>query len=227
MNCQQIPLIEFIRSDLEAEETQQVLRHLEGCSQCRERLQVIVGLEAIYADGKPRKLPRLWLLAAALAVLILIPVFYVSFSGLPQGGSSLARLATKEKYPYFPLQTRSSGKGPAASTQDRREQAFAAYNAGDFATAARGFLKTTPDPEILFYLGITHYFLEQPANALDSLKKAKELEPRWRLPALWYQANIFLKTEREPPARDALTQLLKAKGEYEAEARELLRQLEH
>ena len=83
MNCQQTPLLEFLREDLEAEETERVLHHLEDCPECRERLQVIVGLDTIYAQKKtPGKTSRIWLLAAASLLVVLIPSFYFAFFGL-------------------------------------------------------------------------------------------------------------------------------------------------
>ena len=228
MNCQQAPLIEFVRSDLGKEETQRVLSHLESCPECRERLQVIVGLEALYTDRKaPRRFPQLRLLAAALALAILIPFSYIYFEDLLQRHSGLASLATQKQYTYFPLQTRSDSRSPptSESSYDARQRAFAAYGAGDFSTAREWFEKAVPDPELLFYQGVTQYFLGQHDDASQNLKKAAELERRWQLPALWYQANIALKTEKEQQARDALNQIVSAKREFEVKARDLLNQL--
>ena len=80
MKCQQVPLLEFLRSELEAKQIERTLEHLEGCSECRERLQVIIRLETIDAGRRvKRKTSRMWLIAAALLLAVSIPVPYIGF----------------------------------------------------------------------------------------------------------------------------------------------------
>ncbi len=228
MNCQQTPLLEFLREDLEAEETERVLHHLEDCPECRERLQVIVGLDTIYAQKKtPGKTSRIWRLAAASLLVVLIPSFYFAFFGLSEAPSDLASLATEEKYPYFPLQTRSHTSGPRSETPrpDTRRRAFASYNANNFDEATRWFQRSAPDAEILFYQGVAQYFSEQHDDAFQSLEQSALMERRWQKPALWYQANVFLRTGHEQKVKDILNRLLHTEGEYRLRAQELLRRL--
>ena len=221
MNCQQAPLLEFLRADTEVIRTEEVLRHLEECGNCRERLQVVVALEALYSDQLVRRrLPGGWLIAATLLLVSLIPLVYHNWLGVPAGPASLASLATQEKYPCFPLLTRSSTLIPHS-----RNRAFEAYNAGDFKQAEDWFAKLIADGESLFYQGVTQYFLGRHSDALNNLEKAVQMDARWKVPALWYEANILLKTGRKDEAEKALTHLARSQNEYREKARKLLSQL--
>lgn len=226
MNCEQTPLLEFMRAELGAQETEKVLDHLENCSQCRERLRVIVGLETLYAPERAAwKGAKFWLLAAGFLVAVLLSLFYRDLAGWPPLGSGLPELATTEKYPYFPLQTRSQGEERAGSTAEIRKQAFSAYNGGDFVTAERLLGQAGPEPELLFYRGVSQYLLEQNRAALENLEEAARQDARWGRPADWYRAHIFLRLGRRAEAAESLGQLSREAGEYQEEARRLLHRL--
>lgn len=224
MNCPQAPLLEFVRAELDGETTEQVLRHLEACPECRQRLRVIAGLEAFYREKRARrKASKLWLLAAGVLAVIALPVLYSSWEGLRRGRADLAALATRETYPYFPLHTR-SGQA-AAEAPSIRESAFAAYNERDFRTAEREFSRIPADAEILFYRGVACYFLGLHDEALENWERALQSDSRWREPVLWYRANVFLKSGEAQSARDLLATLAREPGEFQQRAGALLEQL--
>lgn len=226
MNCEQVPLIELLRAELGASETEEALSHIETCTTCRERLQTMAAVEASYRERtwEPNT-PRLWLLAAAVLLAALASIFYQIWLHSNVKSVDLASLATQEKYPYFPLQTRSEDE---RSQLNARERAFAAYNAGEFGQANEWFAKLPLSAEIFFYSGVSHYFLEEYSQALDKLAKASELENHWRMAALWYQANVYLKINQKRLAEETLKGLVgEGQNAYHPRALKLLEQLEN
>ncbi len=223
--CEEVPLIEFLKGELDADETEALLRHVENCADCRERLQVMAAIAASYPAPEAEKRGRmsnraLWLLAAGIIVALLAPVLYMQMSP-----TRIGSLATSEKYPGgFPLVTR-GGVEVGALEQVRRE-AYEAYRRGDFQRSG-ALLKLLPrDADTLFYLGVSQYFSGEPEQALGNLQRASELDAKWNQPAGWYRASAYLKTGQKEKAREALRQLAKGDGEYGKKAEELLEKLE-
>lgn len=226
MNCDEVPLIELLRAESGSSETEEALAHIEGCPTCQERLQTMAAVQALYREQpqSQRNRFRFWLLAAGLLIALLVPIVYpIWHSSSPEIGD-LASLATREKYPYFPLQTRSPSQ---RSEVEARQKAFAAYGAARFSQASEWFAKLTPSADILFYNGVTHYLLEEYPEALSNLTRAVELDIRWEGAALWYEANIYLKTEHKGRAQERLKELVdKAHNEYQQKTIKLLKELE-
>ncbi len=223
-NCEEVPLIEFLKAELDADETERLLRHVENCVDCRERLQVMAAIAASYPARDTEKRHHmssrsLWLLAAGIVVAIIAPILYVQMSPAGIGG-----LATSEKYRAgFPLVTR-GGVEVSASEQVRRE-AYEAYRRGDFQRSGALFKLLPRDADTLFYLGVSQYFSGEPEQALDNLRRAGELDRKWYQPACWYRASAYLKTGQKEKAQEALRELLKGDGEYGKKAEELLEKL--
>jgi FimV-like protein len=223
--CEEIPLVEFLKAELDAHETEELLRHVENCVDCRERLQVMAAIAASFParDIEKRRLGtssrRLWLLAAGILVALIAPILYMQVSP-----AAIANLATSEKYPgSFPLVTR-GGVEVSAFEQVRRE-AYEAYRRGDYQRSV-ALLKLLPrDADTLFYLGVSQYFSGEPEQALDNLQKASELDRNWSQPAHWYRASAYLKIGQKEKAQEALREILKGNGEYKKKAEELLEKL--
>lgn len=225
-SCEEVPLVEFLKAELDARETEELLRHVENCVDCRERLQVMAAVAASYPardTGERRPLMggrRFWLLAAGIVVALIAPILYMQMST-----SGIGSLATSEKYPgRFPLVTR-GGVEVSAFEQVRRD-AYEAYRRGDYQRSGALLKLLTRDADTLFYLGVSQYFSGEPEQALDNLHKASELDRNWYQPATWYRASAYLKIGKKEKAQAALRELLKADGEYRKKAEELLDELE-
>lgn len=224
MSCHEMPLVEFLRNELDDIQFETVLRHADSCPDCRERLQVIAGLEAAYGTpeaGEHRtRGSRILALAATALLAIALPFFFWTSSGP-------AELATKEKYPHFPLQTRSQPpQSEQSSTTEVRARAFAAYRAGNFPEAELWFAKAPEEADLLFYRGVTRYFLDRHSDALRDLARAAALDPNWRSASLWYQTNVYLKLNDQANAIQRLAKLSsQSGGQYQKRAEQLLRRL--
>ena len=225
MHCDQAPLIELLGGELEISLTEQVLAHIGGCPTCRERLQTMAAVKALYGrehSMKPSR-PRFWPPAASLLIALFIPAFYLAWHISGPEARELADLATGERYPYFPLQTRSDVSG---TTQESRRQAFEAYGTNRLKEASGWFQRLPEDADALFYSGVTHYLLGEYPAALGKLARAVELDRQWEGAAWWYQANIYLKVRQKEKAEAKLKELVdRSNSTYEREALQLLEEL--
>ncbi len=227
MICEDLKLAEFLRGELEPNETQGVLRHLEGCQVCRERIRVMAILETRFQEeshfNKPK--PRTYLAAAAVLIFSLVPLAYYFAGGVSPPAEGENVLAA-EPYPYFPLELRSEGTN---SNNDKlRETAFEAYVTGDYLRAnviLEDLVSGARDPELTFYLGVTHYLLGNNRQALTRLQEAVK-DPRWKAPSHWYMANLLLRDGEKAPARRLLEALRDGGGEFSVESAALLRVLQ-
>ena len=226
MSCEQVPLVEFLHGELGSSETEHVLSHIEGCPTCRERLQTMAAVEGVYRDrhSSDRNIPKFWLVAAGLLITILVATYYQIWHRSSTDTLKMASLASEEKYPYFPLHTRSGSEGPETNIRDR---AFATYSAEQFREASGWFAQLPPSADTLFYSAVTHYLLEEYPQALEQLAEAVRLDNQWETVGLWYKANIYLKTGQKSPAQEALRDLVReGQTEYRLKALELLEELE-
>ena len=226
MSCEQVPLIEFLHGELGSSETEHLLSHIEECLTCRERLQTMAAVEGVYRDrhSSDRNIPRFWLVAAGLLIAILMASFSQIWHRSSTDSLKMANLASEEKYPYFPLHTRSGSEEPET---DIRERAFAAYSSEQFREASRWFAQLPPSADTLFYSAVTHYLLEEYPQALAQLAEAVKLDNQWETVGLWFEANIYLKTGQKGPAQGALRDLVReGQNEYRQKALELLEELE-
>ena len=227
MICEDLKLAEFLRGELEPNETQGVLRHLEGCQICRERIRVMAILETRFQEeshfNKPK--PRTYLAAAAVLIFSLVPLAYYFAGGVSPLSEGEGVLAA-EPYPYFPLELRSEG---TSSNNDKlRETAFEAYVTGDYLRAnviLEDLVSGAKDPELTFYLGVTHYLLGNNRQALTRLQEVVK-DPRWKAPSHWYMANLLLRDGERASALRLLEALRDGGGEFSVESAALLRVLQ-
>ena len=59
MHCEQVPLIELLGGELESSQSEQALSYVEGCPTCRERLQTMAAVKALYGREPSWKPSRL------------------------------------------------------------------------------------------------------------------------------------------------------------------------
>lgn len=100
------------------------------------------------------------------------------------------------------------------------------YKKGDYKTALTLFEKSTQHPEASFYAGSCLLSLENPHKAIlyfDTYIAGGNM--KFKEAAWWYKGLAYLKTEDKKNAKSALEQVITFKGEFEQQARELLRKL--
>lgn len=224
IRCDEMSLVEFIRGELDAPATKRILEHLEGCSDCRERLQTVAAVEAFYREERAsRRRSKRWLLAAGVVLAVSASLLLVLWRHSSPSKLDLASLATEEIYPYFPLETRSNDPTRRPEVQT----AFEAYNRGDFREAAERLSRLPASAENSFYTGVSYYLLGRYDDALAELEEAERLGANWRTPVLWYRASVFLKMNDKGRAREVLREIVEeGSGEHQSKAIELLEKLE-
>jgi len=221
MKCSETKLVELIQGNLTPEESRNALRHLETCPCCRERAKVMAVLEKIVPNRRCRRREwKIYLLAAGLLFCALVPAMVRLRQEIGSRPNALIQITESKPYPYFPLFPRSEETVTA-----RRKRAFQAYISEDYRSALVDFNLLEADPEILFYKGICEYQLGRNEAALTHLTMAASREKRWKAPALWYKANLYLRINEQENARRVLEQLSRSGEEYASEAAFLLKRL--
>lgn len=226
MTCRNMPLGSLLATRLSSAEIEAAALHLSACSDCRERMRVMTAIKAVFKQRPQRDVEpparsssvqwlSLGLLAAAL-LLCLLPLIHLH----RLDRESVGEMATSKAYPAFPLQTRS------AASSAVREKAVRAYRTGRYNEAAALFSRFAADAEARFYEGVSCYFLGRTKQALEALEAARRLDPAWRTPALWYQANTLLKANQIEDARRLLERLTARDNDFSPAAKRLLRRLD-
>ena len=187
MKCQQVPLLEFLRSELEAEQIERTLEHLEGCSECRERLQVIIRLSTIEAGRRtPRKTSRMWLIAAALLLAVSIPVLYIGFPACLRDSRIWPAWQPEKNIPTFP-----SKHAPTKVDPDRRHLVQTCANEDSQPTTTTtspkrysGFKRKHPMPKFCSTRG-SHSIFANSTTLLSRVWKERSsgIQNGWNLPS--------------------------------------------
>jgi len=223
MKCDEIPLLELIRGELDRKTAATITPHLESCRTCRERAAVMAVLETRPEIVRPSRRWRSFYLVAAVLTLAVLGgglAFWITANGGGGGGGSL--LATNQPYPLVPLVTRGARE---PSTDEARERAYQEYRAGHFEAAARLLRRLPLGADTEFYLGVSLYLAGDPLEARDHLAAAERLSERWREPAGWYLANVDLKLNRIETAKAAFEEIRKRGGEFSVESARILERL--
>lgn len=219
MNCEQIPLPELVRCELDEDRIRTTLRHLEECRSCRERIRVMCLLELAGADQARRRpaVVRKWYAMAAGIVLALVGAAILYRSGRVQFEPSA--LATREPYPLVLLDARSE------APRDSCGEAFELYRRSRYAEAATAFGSCPAGAETDFFRGVAEYLGGRPESARRRLSAAAAVQSPWREPARWYEANACLVLHDLEAARVLLEELASSGGRYAEPAAALLSQL--
>lgn len=227
MICEDLKLAELLRGKLEPTESQTLLSHLENCQVCRERIRVMAILEARFPQEttSTQSRTRRYLMAAAAVLIFGLCLLAYHSVWSPISTVEGEQFNAAGPYPYFPLELRF--KGTDSGNDKLRKTAFEAYVTGDYLEAnsiLERLVVEDSDPELKFYLGVTHYLLGNPDQALQCLGDAAK-NPRWKAPSQWYKANLLLRNGREAPAVELLQELKDRGGEFSVESAGLLRAL--
>jgi hypothetical protein len=163
MNCDEQPLAELVRGELEQTEADAVLGHLGACATCRERVRVMALLDSSHGMActpprRPRRF-RIWTLAAAFTAL-LVGVTVIRLGEDLSG--DLRVWATQEAYPLLRLETRSPDPSDCAHAYDH-------YQSGRFRQAAEQFRRCPQDTASRFYGGVSEYLAGDPEASLRLL----------------------------------------------------------
>lgn len=100
------------------------------------------------------------------------------------------------------------------------------YKKGEYRAALAQFEKAIQHPEASFYAGSCMLSLENPHAAIRYFDTyIAGGNPKFKEAAWWYKGLAYLKTDDKKKAKSALEQVITFKGEFEQQARELLRKL--
>ena len=221
MKCEEVDLIGFLESDLDASQTSSVAEHLQGCTECQDRLRLVLemrknrkALERL--KPAPKSLSYAWPIAAGLLLVALVGYWY------SLNHQDVTKLAVVTPYPMVPPELRSP------RPQDEFLAAARAYGSGNWSPAEdqlRQYLKSHPeDYEAMFYL----------ANALCAQNKLSESEAiltklETRNPqdnrVRWLLANLSLRRRDIQATRSRLDAITHSSGEFHDEAAALLSKL--
>ena len=196
----------------------------EGDRALKDRLRRVEAANP-YRPARLRHLtPGRWLaVAASVAVVLVAGWWLLSRPGLPV---DTARLLAESFAPY-PNRAYNLTKGDTPA--DPRAQAYAAYEAGEYARAVAAFAESTAaETADDFYRANALLALDRPAEALPLFQELAR-QPDFALAphSRWYAALSLLALDRRAEAR-AVLQTITTEPEhpFRAEASELLRRLE-
>ncbi len=218
--CDQMPIPELIRGELNQGECDRVLDHLQRCPDCRERARIMsvleIGENASERKTTSHRLP--WYLPTAAGVLAALGLSYFAWQRLTPIGPGAGNFPTVQAYPYQPLETR------ASSTEggEALAEAFALYRSGRFEAAATALARLPSEPMIDFYLGVSWLLAQRPEQAVAVLAPLADKEGPWAYPARWYLAHAYLRAGNLPAAKRLFTRLAEEEGEFQAEAESIL-----
>jgi tetratricopeptide (TPR) repeat protein len=234
MSCNQEDLLRFVRAELDVDEMERVLEHLEHCRDCSDSLQVMVRLranrgelrEVLAANAIPgigSGSPWRWYAAAAAALIVLTSslLFILIRSG--RTPVDLAGLAVEERYPYRPMILRGDTPAPA----EQFAEAINAYEQNVLPRARRlldGYITQNPeDADAYFYLGVCRYLLgdlPEARNALEIGLGLRTIQPEEKYH--WYLAQVYLKLRQADRARRELLTVISFNGEFATRAESIL-----
>jgi TolA-binding protein len=141
--------------------------------------------------------------------------------------ASLEKLARVEPPPYSAVVLR----GAEDDAQEAFHKAMQYYLKGDFSNAIPGLqiaVKASPrTARFNFYLGACYLLTDQTDSAIESLRKTVSLDdPTYSEQAHFYLAKAYLRKKEVSRAEDELQTTIRLRGSKEAEADEILRQLD-
>lgn len=193
----------YVASTLTPEETNAFEIHLLTCTACRDAVREGAAIRAALrarsdagAQGaartarRPRNLP--WLFAAAAAAAVLF------FAVVPRD-DPMRRLGEVRDMPvYSPLRVRAGN--PAAGADAAIDSAMAAYVTRDYARVDRLLSEASrvrPSPAVFFYLGVSRLAIDEPASAVEALRRSLEPagnpydpEARFYLGKAWLRLGV-------------------------------------
>lgn len=213
-SCDDLLLIEYYRKQVDLQTADKVRAHLEKCSRCRRRMELIVALQNAYRKPSSHRRSRFSIppsvAAGALLIVALGSLYWLV--PLPSPHSPETQV-----YPAVHLDLRGSGLDSAA-----QRAAFEAYLQEDFEAAAKRFQALPPDPIHEFFQAVSLYLAGHFAQAEPLLKRLAEGSSEWKWPASWYLAHILQNAGKTHEARRLLERVSENENYFQEQAREKL-----
>lgn len=253
MQCNRDELLQFVRAELQTQETERVVEHLETCGDCSSFLDTMVRLRAnrqqisealepaqagqrsgdegrVLAWPKREESTRRGFLArstqAIAAVLMLAVGVALLYQLLRRPQPDMAMLVTHERYPYQPMILR----GEPSTPDELFSLGIRHYERNELSQAQpllERYIEQNPsDADAYFYLGVIYYLtgnLPQARQVLESGLKVRTIQPEEKFH--WYLAQVYLRLRYKELARLELEKVLIFRGEFSNAARAILSQL--
>jgi tetratricopeptide (TPR) repeat protein len=246
MNCQRViteNLIErYLQGTLEPSLRDDFEDHYFACESCLAQVQTVQAIKPVLANMPPpapakrswAPLPWFGLAAAALALFL---IFWPKPSPSPgpvatlpltvPAPPALLLLSEVQPAPYSPALFRdgAGAPGPAFS------EAMRSYQKGEWNQAAQSLAAVAENSPsnfaALHFVGISSLLAGKSEAALAFLDRviAFGQQSPFEEEARFYRAQTLLLLRRSPEARQELERIIKARGDYEAPARSLLKRL--
>jgi predicted negative regulator of RcsB-dependent stress response len=174
---------------------------------------------AATGEAKSRSLRRpLLYMAAAAAVLALFLVWWNARQSQPAGLEGMIAMHQRD----FDVSMQQSRQATVPGSEQMMAAA-SAYDAGQYAAAIQQLVPLAAEGdaahqvEARFYLGMSHYQLEQYELALEAFASVPA-ESAFRPKALWFTALIYLDQQNYAAARPALEAVIGFPGHYRQQA---------
>ena len=240
----------YVAGRLNADDAAAFEEHYFTCPRCFEEMEAWRRMRTALdrTGGASRPAPAilrrawLWPVAAAAVILIGLTIFQSRRQDAPPQRAAgpapapqpppemvtarLAELSAVTAAPYQPARLR----GASDEAVRQFQQAMTRYQAADYAGAAQGLeVAARLDagaPSIQFYLGICHLLTGDADRAIERLNATIALGPSAYVEeAQFHLAKALLRKGDVAGARSALTKTVELKGDREADAQRLLRDL--
>lgn len=173
----------------------------------RERLKKML----VNHEKESQKKPKKWLWAAAAVFLIGISVIaWNTFN--PQAQADLFA-ANYEKFPNL--------VAPNTRADDDREEAFKAYDKGDYKTAFQLFADLSEEETASFYQGICLIEIGETAKAIEHLE-ALSFQNEYEAHRLWYLSLLYSRNNENTKAEAIWKSLAAGQSVWRERAKSLL-----
>lgn len=222
MQCDQIDLLSFLGSELNAAQTSSVAEHLEACPDCQDRLRLLLEMRLNRAELRRLRPRPSWRRAALWPVAAVLVMAVLAAYWLTLAPRNYKAMAVTTPYAIVPPQLRSAaGGGPSFP-------GAAAYAQNDWTGAERQirpYLQQHPnDYEATFYLANILYGrgeLRESEALLAALAARNPADNRVQ----WYMANAALRRADLVETRQHLVAVIQNGGEFSPQAATLLQKL--
>lgn len=193
---------------------------LQGASRDLAFLKTLEeGMPDIQLTQAPRKRYMLYWAAAAVALIITLIIFFTPSSQTPEE----LYAAYYKPYPnVFEPTVRSN------SEASEREEAFQAYERGDYTSAVpklQAILRQHEEPGVLLLLGNAEMVLDQTEEAKKNFLKLINQYDELDLQAKWYLSLCYIRLGEIDSAKKILKELGDTEISYATKAKELLRKV--